>query len=174
MGLFSIILYGWLFVSSILCVFFAFVIMITYKWIKPIMGAKFSKDKSLELVYNRDGSATFSSLKRSKKTFFDNEGESFQEYKVDDKEKKLTPLFHVINGLRLFSRRENDLTAIDESGKPAPVDQSWLNQYVERDRQRVLLRKKLFKKKAFDFPIAYLVIIIIGIIVAYLAFTFFA
>lgn len=173
MELFSLILYSWLFMSSVLCVFFAFIIIVSYKWIKIILGAKFSKDKSLELVFNKDGSASLSSLKRSKKTFFDKDGESFQEYKIDSKN-KLDPLFHVINGLRLFIRRENDLAAIDESGKPAPVDQSWLSQYVERDRQRVLLRKKLFKKKAFDFPIAYLIIIIVGAIVAYLAFTFFA
>lgn len=169
--LWNLIIYVWLGVSTILALLFTLIFMLTGKFIKPIITSKFSKDKSMQMTLNKDGSCSLSPLSRIKKTMFDQEGESFQEYKVGEAD--LSPKYYVIHGLRLFFRRENDLSIIDDSGKPAPIDQEWLKQYVERDRTRVLLRKKLFRKKAWNIPLGYIILAIVGIVVFYLAYTFF-
>lgn len=171
MTLYNLIIYLTLFVSVIVSLFLGFVFLMCYSFIKPIFSAKMGKAKAIGLSYNKDGSATISNLKRKDKTFFDKTGEVFQEYKITGGE--LHPEFHILSGLRLFCKRENDLTVLDSSGKPAPLDPAWLRLFVERDRERTLLRKKLFKKKAFEIPITYLLIAVVGIVVAYIAYTFF-
>jgi len=138
------------------------VVVLNYDFIKHLLTARFSKNKSLEVLLNNDGSLDFSVVKRGAKGLaVDKNGDYFQDYerKTKNGETKLERNWYFYRGLRWFFKRENDIPAFNIEGKPAPLDMPFLSLLRNLDRERILKRNKLLKDKARSIPI----LLIIGL-----------
>lgn len=172
MNLNSLIIYSWLVISSLACVYFAFLVTMTKSWIKPVFTSKLSKTKDLILQLNKDGSGSLSPVAKGDGVTYDKKGRPLQTHKT---EKGVTEaLCFLINGTRVFIRPQDSLTALTKIFDVAPLNISWLKELVARDRMRVEAGKKVYKKKATEIPIIWLLFIIMGVAAAIILYVMFA
>lgn len=170
------IFYGWLVTASFLCIYWGFIIMLCREWIKPYLGAKVFKG-SLEQQFMKDGSIVLSNTKRDMQTKsrWNKKKEPFQDFKEKetDQGSKITPQAWNCYGVRLFLRPEGSLTVLDKMFNPSPLSLTWLFDFIERQKIRVELGKKLIKKKSSDFPLIWIFGFILMIVVGYILYSIF-
>lgn len=175
MDLFTLIIYAWLVFASFLSVYWGFVILFTRNWTKRILTAKlFKKPLAFELL--KGGAFELSSTKWNEGTLIDEEGLPIQDFKEteDDKgNKDVRNQYWTYDGVRVLLRPQDGLTCLDNVFKPCEPNQVWLENYIQRQKIRIELGKKFLKKKATNFPLLWIVLIIIIFVVAYLMYILF-
>lgn len=143
-------------------------ILLGYNILKRYLGAKLGKHKDLLLVLNNNGTAELTNTRRYKGILV-KEGEEFvQDYERDgDKIKPLS--YQFVGGTRLL-KREGDIPVLNNVGKPASLDQAWLENFRNLDRIRILKKNKLLKFKVKPFPILIIIALILFSIIGYWVF----
>lgn len=171
MDLMTLVIYGWLVFASFLSAYWGFIIIFTRKWTKAVLTAKLLK-VPLDFECKKGGSTNLSVTKWKDGVLINEKGEPIQDFADADKGEVENAYFYC-NGVRMILRPEGSLTPLNKMFEPCLINQTWLDNYIQRQKIRIELGKKWFKSKARTLPIFWILLIIIMIVVAYLMYFLF-
>lgn len=171
MDIITLLIYSWLVFASFLTVYWGFIIIFTREWTKRIFTAKLLK-RPLDFECMKGHSANVQVCKWKDGKLINEQGEPIQDFK-DKGKGDIEQAYFYCNGVRFIVRPEGSLTALDNMFKPCLINQTWLDNYIQRRKIQIELGKKWFKSKAKVFPLLWIVLIILMFVIAYIMYIIF-